>query len=278
MTLTNNYNLPQVLLTIAERDLYEPPHPHRYSVTELLKPIKEIILWRRYYDKIEQDISELIPSLFGTAFHTMLEVADNGQTEQRVSAEIFPGVVLSGRYDKVENYTLTDYKTVTVSKYMRGDFEDYRKQGLMYAWLLRNDSVYIDKLEFYLFLKDHSIMRGRNQEAYPKHAIALYEYVIKSEDMHEIGQYIKSRIAEIEKYIDTPDKELPMPTHDESWYSGDKFAVMKRNGSRAVKLCDTQTEADSYIRDGKGDYVEVRYGEHIKSLYSEFFKYYVMEE
>jgi hypothetical protein len=271
MRITNKYNLPAELIKIVELN-ERVPVAHHYSVTELLKPIKEIILWRRYYDIINQDISELVTAAFGTAFHTMMESVSTGGTEERVEREISDGVSLSGRYDKLENYTLYDYKTTSVWKYQNGDFSDYKKQGLMYAWLLRKNGLYVDKLVFYMFLKDHSLSRKRFQTDYPDTAFGIYEHTISAIDMVEIENYITERIKLIEFYLEYKDDDLPYPTHVESWYTGDKYAVMKNGSARAVKLCDTRAEAEKY----KGDYIEVRYGEHLKSYFSEFFRNYVM--
>jgi len=273
MRITNKYNLPTELIKIVELN-ERRPEPHRYSVTELLKPIKEIILWRRYYDIINQDISELVTAAFGTAFHTMMESVSTGGTEERVEREISDGVSLSGRYDKLENYTLYDYKTTSVWKYQNGDFSDYKKQGLMYAWLLRKNGLYVDKLVFYMFLKDHSLSRKRFQTDYPDTAFGIYEHTISAINMVEIENYITERIKLIEFYLEYKDDELPYPTHAESWYTGDKYAVMKNGSTRAVKLCDTRAEAEKYLKDGM--YIEVRYGEHLKSYFSEFFRNYVM--
>ena len=266
MIVTNHYNLPQVIVDIAMRDM-RTPEPQHYSATELLKPIKETVLWRRYYDIITQDVSELLPAIYGTAFHTMLEGASTGDNENRISHEIC-GVRLSGQYDRVENYVLYDYKTTTVGKFTRGDFSDYKKQGLIYAWLLRKNGVYIEKMVFYMFLKDFKPSRYSVDVGFQ-----IWEHYITSQDLIEIEAYIMERIELLERYKDTPDNELPMPTLDESWYTGDKYAAMKNGQSRAIKLYDTMAEAQ-----GKGDYVEIRKGEHMKCVYSEFFRDYVMNE
>lgn len=275
MRITNKYNLPQELITILERDLREPI-PHKYSVTELLKPIKEIILWRRYYDIITQDASELIVASFGTAFHTMMEGVTTADAEERIEVEISPGVYLTGRYDKFKNFELHDYKTTSVGKWQRGDFSEYKRQGLMYAWLLRKNGVYVEKCVFHMFLKDHSLSRASRSDNYPDVAYQTYEFNVTSTDLTEIEKYITERIALIESLLDVPDNQLPMPTHDESWYTGDKYAVMKNGGSRAVKVFDDLDSATLYMSGASNLYIEERKGEHLKNYFSEFFRNYVM--
>ena len=275
MRITNKYHLPEELIKIALAD-ERVPTPHVYSVTELLKPIKEIILWRRYYDVITVDISELITAMFGTAFHTMMENASGDNVEERIEAEVIPGVKLSGRYDKYANHILDDYKTTSVWKYQHGEFEDYRRQGLMYSWLLRKLGVIVEKCRFHLFLKDHSLSKASRSDNYPPVAYAMYEFDVNTSDIMEIDTYIKKRITEIESYLNTPDNELPMPTHDESWYTGDTYAVFKHNGARAIKVFDNRDDAEAFMSNSFGMYIEVRKGEHLKNYFSEFFRNYVM--
>ena len=275
MTITNNYGLPNELIEILKKD-ERIPVPHIYSVTELLKPVKEIILWRRYYDIITQDASELITSAFGTAFHTMMESVGGDDTEERIEVEIYPGVYLTGRYDKYANHILHDYKTTSVWKYQNGDFTDYKRQGLMYAWLLRKKGVYVEKCIFHLFLKDHSLSKAARDMNYPPVAYVTYEFDVTSSDLLAIEDFISLRIKQIESLLDTPDRELPMPTHDESWYTGDTYAVFKNGGTRAVKVFDNLNDATLYISGANNLYIEERKGEHLKNYFSEFFKNYVM--
>ena len=275
MKITNNYGLPNELIEILKKD-ERIPVPHIYSVTELLKPVKEIILWRRYYDIITQDASELITSAFGTAFHTMMESVGGDDTEERIEVEIYPGVYLTGRYDKYANHILHDYKTTSVWKYQNGDFTDYKRQGLMYAWLLRKKGVYVEKCIFHLFLKDHSLSKASRDMNYPPVAYVTYEFDVTSSDLLAIEDFISLRIKQIESLLDTPDRELPMPTHDESWYTGDTYAVFKNGGTRAVKVFDNLNDATLYISGANNLYIEERKGEHLKNYFSEFFKNYVM--
>lgn len=275
MTITNKYNLPEELIEVLKKD-ERIPVPHTYSVTELLKPIKEIILWRRYYNIVMQDASELITSAFGTAFHTMMESVGGDNVEERIDVEIYPGVYLTGRYDKLKDHVLHDYKTTSVWKYQNGDFTDYKRQGLMYAWLLRKKGVYVKKCVFHLFLKDHSLSKAARDMNYPPVAYVTYEFDVTSSELLAIEDFIEQRIKSIEVLLDTPDRELPMPTHDESWYTGDTFAVMKPGGTRALKVFDSIENAHKYIGSASNLYIETRKGEHLKCYFSEFFKNYVM--
>ena len=58
MIITNNLNLPQPLVDMAQSEY--KLKPNEYRVTSLLKGIRETILERRHQDEIEQDVSDMI--------------------------------------------------------------------------------------------------------------------------------------------------------------------------------------------------------------------------
>lgn len=278
MRILNRFNLPSAFVEVAEKNLRDAPTDGRYSVTEILKPVKEIILWRREYSVTEQDVSELINAMFGTAFHLMFEQVGSGEAEVEVETEIESGVVLSGRIDRIEDFTVVDYKTTTVAKFQRGDFDDYKKQGLMYAWLLRRNGRYIERVKVHMILKDFSLVRAQKDSSYPSLQIQTYEYEIKAGDMDAIGQWIEERLGTLEQMKDYAVERLPLPTLEESWYTGDTYAAMKNHRASAARLFDNEHDAMSMVATGAADYVVKREGIHMKCLYSEFFKYRVMEE
>ena len=70
MRITNKYGLPQAFVKMAESD-YEY-RPKRYSVTSILKGIRETLLERRHHNEIEVDVSDMVWALFGTAVHEIL--------------------------------------------------------------------------------------------------------------------------------------------------------------------------------------------------------------
>ena len=51
---------------------------------------------------------------------------------------------------------VADYKTASVWKVKFRDFEDWRRQGLIYAWLLKQNGFPISRRRFIALLKDHS--------------------------------------------------------------------------------------------------------------------------
>ena len=139
MIITNNLKLPAPFVNMAQRDyIYEP---NEYRVTSLLKGIRETILERRHHEKIERDVSDMVWLLFGTAVHGILEKHQelgHELKEERIKVP-FGNYILSGQFDLYNDETkiVTDYKTASVWKIIYGDFEDWRRQLLIYCYMLR---------------------------------------------------------------------------------------------------------------------------------------------
>ena len=139
MIITNKLGLPRAFEEMAKRDFTFDPKTYR--VTSLLKGIRETILEKRHAEEIEQDVSDMIWLLFGTAVHGILEKQqEEGHEikESRVSAE-FGEYTLSGQFDlyNADEKKITDYKTCSVWKVIFGDYTDWRRQLLIYAYMMR---------------------------------------------------------------------------------------------------------------------------------------------
>lgn len=267
MIITNNTNLPAPFVKMAE-DHYEIK-PKRYSVTTLLKPVREILLNRRYNDVIEQDCSDMIWLLFGQATHAILEKYSVGKTEfaeERLEYKLENGYTVSGVIDlyDMEKSELVDYKTASVWKVIKRDFDDWRKQGLMYAWLLRKNGLPCDNVTFYAILKDHSISKAKREADYPKSNIFKYAFPVTDSAITEIDKFIRDKIDEIIANENNPDDELPLCSMADRWNDGDKYAVMKKGRKTALRVLDSEQEAALYMQNNGGDYIEKRPGEDKK--------------
>lgn len=263
MIITNKANLPAPFVKMAESD-YEAT-PKRYSVTTLLKPVREILLRRRHDKEIEQDCSDMVWLLFGQAVHSILEKYSDGETEfaeEFMTVELENGYTVSGKIDlyDMKSKTVVDYKTASVWKVMFKDFEDWRKQGLMYAWLLRKNGLPCEKIEFYAILKDHSKTDAKYKPDYPQNPVYPVTFKVTDKDIAEIDEFINDKINELIKYEDKPDNELPLCSAEDRWNSGDKYAVMKKGRKTALRVLDSLEEAEEYKANNGGDYIEIRKG------------------
>ena len=254
MIITNKYNLPKALVDTIKNNQFAPTEKH-YSVTTILSPTRSVLLTRRYFNEIEVDASRCINQLLGTATHSIIEKFDKtGFAEIYLKEEIFDGYYLTGKcdlYDE-ENFCLVDYKTATVWKIKFSDFEDWKKQGLMYAWLLRKKGKFVDKLKFYGLLKDWTAREKRladlKGDFYPETQVYEWCYEISENDMIEIENFIKERFTELIENETISDNDLPDCGQIDTWYTGDKYAVYKSETAvKAARVLDSEQEAKDYI-------------------------------
>lgn len=271
MKITNNYNLPSAFVNLSN-DNYEPREKH-YGVTTILKPTREILLERRHDAEMEEDVADRVWLVFGTAIHKVLEEADKtGMAEIGFEQPIINDYILSGKIDLYNEaeHIVEDYKSATATKIIRGDFEDWRKQGLEYAWLLFKVGKVVTKLRFHALLKDwtpRDLKTAKEKNTfYPEHSIWTWEHDIKPEEMIEIETFIKDKFTDLMNNEKVSDDNLPLCSAEDRWKNEDKFAVMKVGGKKASAVCNSMEEAQSYIKDTSGYEIQVREGEDKKCI------------
>lgn len=263
--LTNKLNLPAPLVEAASdrRELV----PGRYSVTEIIKGTREIILTRRHRDEITEDASDRIWLIFGTAVHKILEQATETDTQIKegfVKADV-NGQTITGIFDLYDDSTgtVTDYKTASVWKVIYNEWDDYRTQTLLYCCILRWMGFDARRGEIVALLKDHSKTKAQREANYPPYPVYRIGWDFAPEELASGWELIRGKLAELRELENVPDDDLPVCTEDERWHKPGKYAVMKGGRKRAIKLYDDRAEADIHALE-IGGYVEHRPGEDRK--------------
>lgn len=268
-------NLPQPFVDAVQSDY--KPKDHQYSVTTILNPTRQVILSRRYGDMITQDVSNMIWMLFGTALHSVLENSQEGENQFKeeylkqnldILDEDLKDYYLSGKADllDVKEKKMIDYKTTSVFKIQKKDFEDYRKQLLIYSWLFRKIGFEVDKAEIVALLKDWSSTRAKVDKSYPQLQVQVIKFKFTKKDFEEIEKLIINKFKELKVNEQVKDEDLPMCTLEERWNTGDKYAVKKKKNKRADRVYDTLKEAEEHLsRVGEKEYeIEVREGKNTR--------------
>ena len=70
MKLTNKFNLPQTFVNVIQRPTYSKGKAH-ISATEIINSPRIVQLKKKHWEDIEQDASEMVWSLFGSAVHNI---------------------------------------------------------------------------------------------------------------------------------------------------------------------------------------------------------------
>lgn len=266
MKITNKLGLPEPLVNMAQSDYtYQK---NEYRVTSLLKGVRETILERRHHNEIEQDVSDMIWLLFGTAVHNVLESHQEGKyefKEERLKVPIGE-YILSGQFDlyNAQTKTITDYKTCSIWKIIYGDFSDWRRQLLIYSYMLQSIGFLVEKAEIIALMKDHSKSQAKRKADYPKQPVRKITFKFTDEDFKEIEQWLHEKFEEIAECEKLKDDELPLCTEDERFNNGDTFAVKKKNRKRAMRVLDSREDAEKWMDNNGGDFIEVRKGEDKK--------------
>lgn len=278
--ITNRLNLPKQLVDLISSD-YQPKK-HQYSCTTILKPTRQVILERRHNDEIEQDVSEMVWCIFGILAHSVIENSqeDVGQfKEEKLKVDLgkyckeLEGYYLSGRSDMIDllDKCITDWKTASCWKVIYKDFEDWRKEMLIYAWAVKDMGFEIDKAQAIAFLKDHNKTKAKIDSSYPQLPVWVEKFKFTDKDFKNIEEFIKNRFLELKKYEDVPDEELPMCSMEERWNDGNKYIVIKKGNKRATKIHETLEEAQKHLDNLEKDYpnvyeIQERIGEDKKCL------------
>jgi hypothetical protein len=265
MKLTNKMNLPAGFVKAVSTEKHNAPGS--LSATTLIRGIKEIILMDRYWEMLEDDVSDRIWAIFGTAVHSLMEnEGENDFTEQKIPYEV-GGITVTGRIDNydMKHGIIDDYKTASVTKVKFGDFSDWHTQGMIYAWLLTRNNFPVNRCRFIALLKDHSKTDAMRDREYPQNPVYVYEFPVTPVGLFKTGIYLKNKIEEYKRCLSLQDNEIAPCTPEERWDRPPKFAVMKTGGKKAVRLFDTEEEADLLTKTkGKDHYVQFRQGESIK--------------
>ncbi len=266
MIITNKMGLPQAFVEMAKRDYALAPD--EYRATSLLKGIREAILERRHGTEIESDVSDMIWLLFGTAVHGILEhhkEADEEIKEARLKIPI-AGKTLSGQFDlyNAETLTITDYKTASVWKIIFGNFGDWKRQLLIYAYMLQRIGFEVKRGEIVAILKDHSKRDAKIKPDYPLLPVKKVTFDFTAEDFSATEKWLVDRLTAITEAEKLPDDELPLCTPEERYNSGDKHAVMRNGRKTALRVLDSEEEAKNWMLENGGDFIEVRPGEDKK--------------
>ena len=268
MILTNHLNLPEQIVNAVKKDDYN--NNGTYSATTLLKDPKEIILFNRHKDEITEDVSEHVYSLLGTSVHYILEKAEEGENqfkEERLYYK-FGDDTISGKFDfyDMEEEMLGDYKVTTVYKYLLGDNEHYRFQLLTYAYLLRKNGFPCKGGRIYQIFRDLQRSKAKFDKSYPQKPVNVITFRFYDKDFTYIENEIQQRLANIHKYEDFADDEIPICSKENRWATDDKFAVMKKGRKSAMRVLNSKEEAEEWMKNNGGEFIQERPAESRKCV------------
>jgi hypothetical protein len=258
--VTNNYNLPEPLLK-ALSPTRKAPVMGRLSVTALIGSPLQRILSIKHHGEIQEDASENLWALLGSAIHSVIE--KHGVKNAEIKIEYpFESATIVGVVDYYDGKELADWKVTSIWSYLLGTKSEWEAQLRIYKFLLEKTGFPVEKLKIYAILRDW-VSSKVHEEGYPPIPFVAIDVEIK-----DIEEYIRNRVRmhlEAEKYIDAIES-IPECTPDEKWERPTTYAVKKKDAKKAIRVLETEELAHKYIDDNRlsGVFIEERKGICVK--------------
>lgn len=275
MIITNQFGLPESIMNVIHRPQYDKGDS-QISATEILNSPRIVNLKRKHWDSLEQDASEMVWSLFGSAVHHILQhgKSEHHVVEERIFTE-FNGWRISGAIDLQEFYEdgviLSDYK-VTGAWAVMNEKDDWHKQLNVYAWLLeRVKGVKVKALNIVAIIRDWSRRDALTKEGYPKSPIVVIDIPLWDFDKRE--EYVASRLRLHNEafFAIHAGEDMPECTAEEMWEKPTYYAVKKEGNVRAKSVHEERSAAEealvlaqSKAKKGESFFIEVREGDRTR--------------
>jgi hypothetical protein len=276
MKFTNNFNLPQTFVNVIHRPTYSKGKAH-ISATEIINSPRIVQLKKKHWDDIEQDASEMVWSLFGSAVHNILEHGKdkNHIVEERLHLE-FEGWNISGAIDLQElepngTMTVSDYK-VTGAWAVMNEKDDWHRQLNIYGWMVEKvKKVPVGKLQIIAIIRDWSARDAASKEGYPQSPVATIDIPLWTFEEREA--FITKRIYDhgTALFEMETDGEMPDCTPEEMWEKKTSYALKKDGNVRAKSVHETLEDAETALakseetaKKNEKFAIEVRQGERTR--------------
>jgi len=267
MKITNSTGISLPLAVWLAHDNYDySTDEDVISATSLMKPIRQIVLGRRYKDaEKEMDVNDLVASSMGTALHDSVENAwkDKDKAVKILenmgymnSEDIYDKITfekrtikqcgkfkVSGKFDLVFEGIVADIKSTSTWTVVFGSKDDdYKIQMSIYKWLnpelITNSHGYIE-----FIFTDWSAVKALQDKSYPQNRVMSKKIELMS--LSDTEKWLEDKVKEITANESIEDDKLPECTDEELWASPDKWKYYKgASRARATKNYDNELEAN----------------------------------
>jgi hypothetical protein len=205
---------------------------------------------------MEEDISDSVFSLLGTAIHAILEGGSEPDqiVEERFHTDVEVNgvaVEVSGQVDlqtpTPDGMILSDYKTTSAMSMIynpEGKLEHHQQLNL-YAAMARRNGVEVAGLEIIAIVRDWTASGARRNENYP--VASVVRVPIPLWGCLKAEKYLRRRVALHES------PELNECTNQERWAKPTTWAVFEKTKAgkirqRATRVFDSEFEADMFAQ------------------------------
>ena len=219
---------------------------------------------------MESDAVDFVWSRFGTSVHSMFEESIKASgfdaiTEERMFVDL-DGWTLSGAVDMQEVHDdgviVSDFQG-HICLVVIYDKTSWHDQLNTYAYLIRKSKgLNVKKLQIVALLRDWTRRKAEEDVDYPTSPIAVINIPLWSDEKQDTYIDRRMRLHKEADFDMAMDTEMRSCTSEEMWAKPTKYAVMKKNRKRAIKLHDDIDKATAMAESlGRDHFVETRVGE-----------------
>ena len=239
MKIVNTSGIPDSIFRYLSQDNYDyEVKGDSFSVTEILNPVQIVILKRRHWKDLTVDAIDQLWKLLGSGVHAILEKEKGIEKIERLKVEIL-GRTVSGRWDRIFNNEITDYKVTSAWSVVYGSRDnEWMEQLSIYRWLyFKVKGVLLAPRGYIVALlrdwsdKNTEPLKSGKENKYPK-APALqigFDLMTPEQTENEVTEKI-AKILEAEKLSDD---HLPECSDEDRWWNEKKKTYL-----RCSKYCE----------------------------------------
>jgi hypothetical protein len=289
--------VPLALAVFLATDNYDHnPDPFTISATSLMKPLRQIILASRVPKaQAMTPLPDMVKNRLGAAIHDGIESAWLNNHKQAMLAMGYPEHVIervvvnpdaallaqrpnaipvyleqrlskkvgkwtvTGKFDFVGEGRVQDFKSTAVWTYLNQvNNNKYALQGSLYRWL-DPQLITENELDIHFIFMDWSQAKTLHDPSYPKRQFLTQRFELKNP--FETDQYVRKKLAQIEKYWDAPEDQIPDCDDEELWRSAPvwKYYSNPEKTQRSSRNFDAKVDAYTYWAEkgGKGIVKEI---------------------
>ena len=252
-TQTNVHDIDEVIALAIKNDPYEKRGD--ISVTGLLRPPQMAYLESQHEDEIEEDVSEGLWRLLGSAAHVVLQQGAEGVEDWKVEQKLVVeenGWLVSGKYDlwrpeldPADGGELIDFKVTSAWSFIlepTGVKPEWEQQLNLYAYMLGKTGVPVTRLTILAILRDWTKSKAKQDADYPQIPYKSVHVPLWSKGMQE--QFLSERVK---IHQQAREGSYPGCTDEERWAKPDKYAAKKKGRKTATKLFGDKFEAQQWV-------------------------------
>jgi hypothetical protein len=266
-----------------------------YSVTQLIKPAKAIVLAGRIQGKqvVNPDIISNIDAKIGTAVHSSIEnswhhnykasmdelgypssiidkIVVNPASKlnkgdipvylETYATKVINNISIGGTFDFCVDGQLEDFKTTSVYSYIKkSNDESHQLQGSMYRWL-NQDIITEDTIIINYIFKDWTLIKSITSKDYPPAKSTPVKIPLLS--IPDTERFITSKLNLIATYNNKQEFEMIPCTDKELWMEPSVWKYYKNPAKTTRSTKNFDNPSDAYSKnatDGsKGLVLEVK--------------------